>query len=147
IRHPQPLRLADVGRHPHSYGFPVGHPPMRTFLGVPVLVDEKPYGNLYLCDKAGGEHFTQADEDALVLLAGFAGLAIDHARRLHGSQERGDELERTVATLNATVQISRALAGATDLEAVLELAAKRGRALVSARTLVIELERGDQVVI
>ena len=54
IRDPKPLRLADVGSHPYSYGFPTGHPPMRTFLGVPILVADRPYGNLYLTKKEGG---------------------------------------------------------------------------------------------
>jgi GAF domain-containing protein len=81
ITHRVPLRLTDVGRHPHSYGFPLGHPPMHTFLGVPVRVSDRPWGNLYLTDKAGGQEVSQADEDSVVLLADFAGIAIDHARR------------------------------------------------------------------
>ena len=147
IVHPTPLRLADVGAHPHSYGFPPGHPPMRTFLGVPVEVAGVAFGNLYLTDKEGGGEFTQEDEDALVVLAEFAGVAIDHARRFTGSERRRGELQRTVETLDATVQISRALAGQTDLPTVLELVAKRGRALVSARALLIELHDGDELVV
>jgi len=81
IADPRPLRLADVGAHPHCYGFPSGHPPMKTFLGVPVLVAGKPFGNLYLTEKREGEEFTDEDEQALVRLAQFAGVAIDHARR------------------------------------------------------------------
>jgi signal transduction histidine kinase len=141
IRHPVPLRLPDVGAHPRSYGFPVAHPPMKSFLGAPVMVGSQPFGNLYLTDKRGGAEFTAADEESVVLLAEFAGIAIDHARRYSGSEARRRELQRTVDTLEATVQISRALGGQTDLGPVLELVAKRGRALVSARALVIELER------
>ena len=81
IAHPVPLRLADVGAHPHSYGFPPGHPPMKTFLGVPVLIRGVPFGNLYLTEKVDGEEFTEQDEETIVLLAEFAGVAIDHARR------------------------------------------------------------------
>jgi signal transduction histidine kinase len=147
IRDPVPLRCAEVGRHPRSYGFPVGHPPMTTFLGVPVLIRGEPFGNLYLTDKQGSGEFTDADEEALVVLAEFAGVAIDHARRYSGSEARRDELQRTVATLDATVQISRTLAGQTDLGSILELVAKRGRALVSARTLFIELERNGELVV
>ena len=139
IHEPAPLRLADVGRHPRSYGFPAGHPPMHTFLGVPVLVRGTPFGNLYLTEKAGGAQFSDADEQAVEVLAEFAGVAIDHARRYTGASERRDELERTVAALEATTQIARAVEGETDLEVVLELVAKRGRALVSARALLIEL--------
>src|SRR5947209_618102 len=63
IEDPSPLRLADVGDHPQSYGFPPGHPPMKTFLGVPVTVRGQAWGNLYLTDKEGGVEFTEADED------------------------------------------------------------------------------------
>ncbi len=147
IEEPVPLRLADVGRHPRSYGFPHGHPPMATFLGVPILVAGRPYGNLYLTEKAGGAEFDEGDEQAVAVLAEFASVAIDHARRYAGASERRDELERTVATLEATTQIAKAIGGETDPEIVLELVAKRGRALVSARTLLIELVRGDRLLI
>ena len=145
IRDPQPLRLKDVGSHPYSYGFPVGHPPMSTFLGVPVLVDGRPYGNLYLTEKRDGAEFSAEDEQAAVLLAEFAGIAIDHARRFTGSETQRLELERTVNALDATLQIARALSGQTEISSILELVAKRGRALVSARALVIELVIGDEL--
>ncbi|HEY6526503.1 MAG TPA: GAF domain-containing protein, partial [Solirubrobacteraceae bacterium] len=139
IRNPRPLRLADVGSHPHSYGFPVGHPPMRSFLGVPVMVEGEPSGNLYLTEKQSGREFTEDDEEAAVLLADFAGLAIDHARRFTCSEVLRVALQHTVDALAATIQIARAIGGETDLDAILSLVAKRGRALVSARVLVIEL--------
>jgi signal transduction histidine kinase len=145
IRSPEPLMIDDVGSHPYSYGFPVGHPPMRAFLGVPIVVDERPFGNLYLTEKSDGEAFTAGDRDAAILLADFAGLAIDHARQFAGSEQQRLELERTVAALDATIQIARALGGQTNLAAILELVAKRGRALVSARALVIELLDGAQL--
>lgn len=144
---PRPLRLADVGTHPHSYGFPAGHPPMTTFLGVPVLVAGEPYGNLYLTDKHQQAAFTEEDERALVRLAEFAGVAIDHARRYSRVEEQRSELGRTVQALDATVQIARAIGGETDLRKILELVAKRGRALVSARGLLIEQERAGQMVV
>jgi signal transduction histidine kinase len=139
IQRPVPLRVANVGEHPHSYGFPAGHPPMETFLGVPVLVAGEPFGNLYVTEKQDGSEFTHADEEALVLLAEFAGVAIDHARRYSGSETRRGELERTVNSLDAMVQISHAIGARTDLPRILELIAKRGRALIYARALVIEL--------
>jgi signal transduction histidine kinase len=142
-----PLRIGDVGDHPLCYGFPAAHPPMSSFLGVPIMVGGEPYGNLYLTEKARGEQFTAEDEQALVVLAEFAGVAVDHACRYTGASERTDELERTVATLEATTQIARALGGETDPEVVLELIAKRGRALVSARVLVIELVQGEELVV
>ena len=147
IVNPVPLRLADVGGHPHSYGFPVGHPTMRSFLGVPIIAAGEPFGNLYLADKQDAVGFDADDEAAAVLLADFAGVAIDHARRYTRADEQRVQLQRTVGALDATIQIARALGGETDLEAILELVAKRGRALVSARALVIELTRGDELVI
>jgi signal transduction histidine kinase len=145
IEDPAPLRIADVSAHPRSYGFPHAHPPMHSFLGVPILVAGAPFGNLYLTEKAGGGEFTEADEQAVAVLAEFAGVAIDHARRYTGAREHRDELQRTVDALEATTQIARAVGGETDPEVVLELVAKRGRALVSARVLLIELERGEEL--
>jgi signal transduction histidine kinase len=147
IAHPRPLRVADLGLHPRSYGFPLGHPPMRTFLGVPVSGDGEPFGNIYVTEKLDGDEFTAADEEALVVLAAFAGLAVDHARRYTGAETQRHDLERTVAALDASIQISRALGAETSLDAILELVAKRGRALVGARALLIEQLDGDQLVI
>jgi len=145
IEDPAPLRIAEVSAHPRSYGFPHAHPPMHSFLGVPILVADVPFGNLYLTEKTGADEFTEADEQAVAVLAEFAGVAIDHARRYTGTRDHRDQLQRTVDALEATTQIARAVGGETDPEVVLELVAKRGRALVSARALLIELERGDEL--
>jgi signal transduction histidine kinase len=118
---------------------------MRSFLGVPIVVAGQPYGNLYLTDTEGAGAFDEEDEHAATMFAQFAGVAIDHARRYTGSEESRLELQQTVSALDATIQIARALGGQTKLEAILELVAKRGRALVSARALVIELRRGDEL--
>lgn len=147
IADPAPLRLENVSAHPASYGFPPGHPPMRTFLGVPILIEGSPYGNLYLCDKAGEQPFTQQDEDAVLVLADLAGLAIDHARRYAGLQVRGAELERSVRALEATMEIAGALAGQSDVDVILQLVAERGRSLVSARMLAIEVQDGEELVV
>ncbi len=147
IRNPAPLRLADVSAYHRAYGFPAGHPPMRSFLGVPVFIGGRAYGNLYLTEKRGAEEFTEADEEAVVVLAEFAGLAIDHARRYSKSEASRMGLERSVAALDATVTIARTLAAQTDLGTILDLVAKRGRALVSARALAIELLDGAQLVV
>ena len=128
-----------------SYGFPVGHPPMSSFLGVPIMVGGQTYGHLYLTEKTHAAEFNEADERAVVLLADFAGLAIDHAERYSGSETQRRQLQQTNQALDATMQITRALGGETDLQAILELVAKRGRALVSARMLFIELLDGDQL--
>ena len=145
IRNPVPLRLTDIGDHPYSYGFPAGHPPMRSFLGVPVFVAGQPFGNLYLTERQGAEEFSDEDEEAAVLLAEFAGVAIDHASRFTESDRRLEEQRRRLSALDATIQIARAVGGETDLHAILELVAKRGRALVSARAVVIELLRDQEL--
>jgi signal transduction histidine kinase len=139
----RPLRLADVGSHPQSYGFPPGHPPMSTFLGVPIQIRGEAYGNLYLTEKAGGREFDEVDEEAVGLLSDIAGIAIDNARLYQRVESRREELERAVVGLEATTEIARAVGGETDLGRILELIAKRGRALVSARTVVILLEDGE----
>ena len=147
IRHPVPLRVADVGAHPRSYGFPLGHPSMRSFLAVPIVAGGLPFGSLYLTEKAGGGQFTDTDEESVITLASFAGVAIDHARRYASAAARRDELVRTVAAFEATTEMTRAVGGVTDLELILKLVAKRGRALVSARALLIELVDGSELVI
>jgi len=80
IDDPRPLRLADIASHPASSGFPDGHPPMRSFLGVPVRVRDEVFGNLYLTDKRGGGEFTEDDEAVLVALGAAAGVAVENAR-------------------------------------------------------------------
>jgi signal transduction histidine kinase len=147
IENPVPLRLGDVAAHAHSYGFPAEHPAMKTFLGVPVMVGGQPFGNLYLTEKAGGEEFSEDDERAVLRLAELAGVAIDHARRYTTVERQRAELKRTVDALDATIQVARALGGETDLERILNLVAKRGRALVSARALVIEHEHAGEMLI
>jgi signal transduction histidine kinase len=147
IENPAPLRLADVAAHPRFYGFPPGHPPMQSFLGAPITAGGRPFGNIYLTEKAGGGGFAEGDEEAITVLAELAGYAIDHARRYTTTSDRRDELERTVATLDATTQIALALGGETDLDTILKLVAERGRALVSARIVLIELRDREEFVV
>ncbi|HWV84418.1 MAG TPA: GAF domain-containing sensor histidine kinase [Capillimicrobium sp.] len=147
IQDPQLLRLHNVSDHPRSFGFPVGHPPMQSFLGVPVLVRGEAWGNLYLTDKEGADDFDEDDEDAIELLASWAGIAIDNARAYQAEQERRLELEAAVRALEATTAIARALGGETDLDRILELISKRARALVDARSVLILLDEGDELVI
>lgn len=147
IETPAPLRLSRVGDHPGSYGFPRGHPPMNSFLGVPVMIRGESFGNLYLTEKAGGE-FGEADEQAAVILAEWASIAIENARLYAAADERRTELERAVRGLEATIEIARAVGGETDLGRVLETIAKRARALVEARSLSVLLEdRGELEVV
>jgi signal transduction histidine kinase len=140
IRNPEPLRLHDVTEHPRSYGFPAGHPPMTSFLGVPVAVRGEAYGNLYLTDKAGGEDFTERDEHLLVVLSEWAAVAISNARLYESTEQRRIELERAVRGLEATATIARAVGFETELDRVLELIVKRGRAMSEARALLVLLE-------
>src|SRR3954449_13614405 len=147
IRDPRPLRLADVGTHPQSYGFPLAHPPMKTFLGVPIMIDGEAWGNLYLTEKAGGQQFSDEDEEATVILADWAAIAIANARLYRTVRERRDELERTIRGLETTTEVSRALGGVTDLDRVLELVVKRSRALIDARAAEIALLEGDEFVV
>jgi signal transduction histidine kinase len=146
ITDPRPLRLTDVGEHSRSFGFPLGHPPMHSFLGVPILIHGHAYGNLYLTEKQSGE-FDEEDENALVILADWAAIAIENARAYSDVAGRRNELERAVATLEATTEIGRALAGETDLERILELVVKRGRALTDARAALVMLESGGELVL
>lgn len=144
IRHPEPLRLHDVTAHPRSYGFPPQHPPMRTFLGVPIRVRGVVFGNLYLTDKEGGVDFDERDEESAIVLSDWAAIAIDNARLYTSLQSRHGELERAVRGLEATAVIARSVGAETDLERVLELVVKRGRALLEARSLVVVLEQGGR---
>jgi signal transduction histidine kinase len=146
IEKPQPLRLSNVGRHPSSYGFPAGHPVMRSFLGVPVVIRGHVWGNLYLTEKAGGD-FTEADEEAAVVLAEWAAIAIGNAKSYERSERRREEAERAFRGLEATRDVAIAIGGEIALEHVLELIAKRGRALVGARSLVIMLREGEELVV
>jgi two-component system, NarL family, sensor histidine kinase DevS len=147
IDSPQPLRIPAVGEHPKSYGFPPGHPPMASFLGVPVLVRGLVWGNLYLTEKAGGELFDAVDEESVVILAGWAAIAIDNARLYDAVAARRDELEQSARRLEASRTIAVALGAEMELDQVLELIVKRGRALVEARSLVILLREGDDLVV
>ncbi|MGA2757173.1 MAG: GAF domain-containing sensor histidine kinase [Solirubrobacteraceae bacterium] len=146
IREPKPLRLRDVSQHPESYGFPDGHPPMASFLGVPILIRGSVWGNLYLTEKDHGE-FTAEDEAAAMILADWAATAIENARLYHVSERRRAEQERAVRGLEAARDITIAVGSQTGLDRVLELIVKRGRALVDARSVVIMLCDGPDLVV
>lgn len=147
IDDPRPLRLSDVGQHPQSYGFPMGHPPMHSFLGVPIVVRGEGWGNLYLSEKGGGGEFTEEDEEAVVILAQWAATAIDNARLYEASENRREQLERAVRSLEAARDIADAISGASDIDRVFELIVKRGRALVNAQTVLIMLREGEELVV
>jgi two-component system, NarL family, sensor histidine kinase DevS len=145
IDHPVPMRLADVSQHASSCGFPAGHPRMHTLLGVPIRIRGEPWGNLYLAEKLEGE-FSAEDEEGIVILAEWAAIAIDNARTYETSEHRRQELEKAIRGLQATRDVAVAIGGDLALEHVLELIVKRGRALVGARSLVILLREGHELV-
>jgi signal transduction histidine kinase len=147
IDDPRTLRLADVGQHPQSYGFPTGHPDMRSFLGVPIVVRGEGWGNLYLTEKEGGGEFTAEDEEAAEVLAQWAAIAIDNARLYEHGERRRQQLERAVHSLEAARDIADAVSDVGDLARVFELIVERGRALVDARTVLIMLREGDELVV
>src|SRR4051794_4965701 len=147
IEEPAPLRLHDVGAHPKSYGFPPGHPEMRTFLGVPITIRGQAWGNLYLTEKEGGHDFDEADEASVVVLADWAAIAIENARLYEAVNSRRKVLEREARGFGATATIARGVGGETDLDRVLELIVKRGRALVEARSVLILLRQGDELTV
>jgi signal transduction histidine kinase len=124
ITEPYPLRIADLSRHPSSVGFPPNHPPMHSFLGVPVLVRGQVFGNLYLTEKGQGE-FTAEDEAILTALAGAAGIAIDNARLY----EQGEVRRRW---LSAVSDVRAALLDATSPAEALGLIAERVATLTEA---------------
>jgi signal transduction histidine kinase len=93
IRHPEPLRLTEISEHPASYGFPPGHPPMRSFLGVPIRVRDEVFGNIYLTEKRGVAEFDGEDETVLRTLAVAAGVAIENARLYKAARDRQQWLE------------------------------------------------------
>jgi signal transduction histidine kinase len=146
IEHPEPLRLTELADHPDSYGFPEGHPEMHGFLGVPVMIRGLAWGNLYLGEKEAGD-FTDRDEQAAVILADWAAVAIDNARRYETSERRREELERAVRSLQATRDAVEAIGSDVALENVLALIAERGRALVHARSVVIMLREDERLVV
>jgi signal transduction histidine kinase len=122
ITDPRPLRLPDLSRHPDSSGFPPNHPPMSSFLGVPVMVHGQVFGNLYLCDKIGGEPFSDIDEELCVALATAAGVAIDNAR-LHSRVSNlvlFEERDRIARDLHDTV-IQRLFGIGLNLQAVAQM--------------------------
>ncbi|MGW2517221.1 sensor histidine kinase [Streptomyces sp. NPDC001617] len=125
IRNPVPLRLTDLTRHPNSYGFPEHHPPMRTFVGVPIRVRDEVFGNLYLTEKRGGAGFDADDEAVLATLANAAGVAVDNARMYHDSRRRERWLE-------ALSEITRSLFAGTPVREVLHLIARRASEVADA---------------
>ncbi|WP_440106364.1 GAF domain-containing protein [Streptosporangium sp. H16] len=139
IKEPQTLRLAHISDHPASYGFPVGHPPMGSFLGVPVRVREEVFGNLYLTEKRGGGEFDAEDEAMVTALASAAGVAIENARLY-------EETRRREMWLQASAEVTTSLLSGVEPHEVLVLIARRAREMVGADVVAVLLpDEGGRV--
>ncbi|MEV6584036.1 GAF domain-containing protein [Streptomyces sp. NPDC051582] len=136
IRHPQPLRLSELSRHPASYGFPPHHPPMHTFLGVPIRVREDVFGNLYLTQKRGGADFDAEDEAVLSTLAVAAGIAIENARLF-------EEVRLRERWLEAGTYVTNSLLSGAGEEEVLAGMLERAQDITGADVGVFYLIGGD----
>ncbi|MFF0156170.1 GAF domain-containing protein [Streptomyces sp. NPDC005263] len=136
ISHPEPLRLAKISEHPSSYGFPSHHPPMNTFLGVPIRVRDQVFGNLYLTEKRGGLQFDEEDESVLATLAVAAGVAIDNARLYEESRLR----ERW---LRANAEITHSLMSGRARTEVLGLIAERAIEITGSALAAVALPMED----
>jgi signal transduction histidine kinase len=132
IDDPRPLRLADIAAHPASSGFPDGHPPMRGFLGVPVRVRDKVFGNLYLTDKRSGGGFTEDDEAVLVALGAAAGVAVENARLYEAAR-------RQQRWIQASAEVTTRLLSGSDPGAVLAGISRQARELSGADLCVLAL--------
>ena len=125
ISDPESLRLPDLGRHPASFGFPPEHPPMGTFLGVPIRVRDEAFGNLYLTEKRDGGEFTERDEDLMVALAAAAGIAIENARL-------GEETRRRERWLAASTEVTTSLLNGASAAETTRLVVEKATAIVDA---------------
>ncbi|MGW4560832.1 GAF domain-containing protein [Streptomyces sp. NPDC004561] len=136
IRHPEPLRLANLADHPASAGFPAGHPPMTGFLGAPIRVRDQVFGNLYLTNKRSGAEFDSDDEAVLRTLAAAAGVAIDNARLY-------DEAHRRQRWLAASNELTRSLLSGAEPAVVLESVAATVREMAGADLVTLAVPVGD----
>jgi signal transduction histidine kinase len=136
IEHPEPIRLSHLKDHPRSYGFPPNHPPMDSFLGVPVRIRGRVFGNLYLTEKQGGGDFTEQDEKLVLALASAAGFVIENARDYAQSERRRQWLE-------ATAQINDALQPPVRLDDALRQIAIGARRVSGASAVAVVRRAGD----
>jgi signal transduction histidine kinase len=137
IKDPRPLRLADVGSAELASGFPAGHPPMSTFVGVPIRVREEVYGNLYLTEKRGGGQFDEEDESLLIALATAAGVAIENARLY-------DEARRQQRWLGASTDVTRMLLSGASPRDALEMITQTALEMSGADLVVLALPTADR---
>jgi signal transduction histidine kinase len=138
IKEPRTLRLSDIAEHPESYGFPAGHPPMHSFLGVPIRVREEVFGNLYLTEKRSGD-FDEEDEAIVVALATAAGVAIENARLY-------EETRRRERWLEISSELTTALLSGVDPHQVLGTLAERALRMTDADLVTVTFPAGEHEV-
>jgi signal transduction histidine kinase len=143
----RPLRLADIGSDPRSVGFPPNHPPMRSFLGVPVIAGGSVFGNLYLTEKAEGGEFTDADEAVAIMLAAQAGAAIQNARLFAEAREHAQALERAWTELSSVDELLGAILSGAARDEVLQLLAEQAVRVVPAAVMGIALPEDDRTML
>lgn len=136
IKEPQTLRLSDIRDHPESYGFPDGHPPMSSFLGVPIRVRNEVFGNLYLTEKSEGRDFDEQDEMIVNALATAAGVAIENARLYAETRQRE-------IWLDASSELTRALLSGSEPGEALRLVAARAREMSEAEVVAVAVPAED----
>ncbi len=136
ISDPKPLRLADIKDHPESFGFPAGHPPMKTFLGTPIRIRGEVYGNLYLTEKLGGGQFDAEDEAVLVALAAAAGVAIENARLY-------DQARRQERWLSATAEVTRHLLSGAEPGDALSMITDKALDMTGADIVMVTMPVAD----
>ena len=137
ITDPRPLRLADMASHPQSSGFPAGHPPMTSFLGVPIRIRDEVYGNLYLTGKRGGAAFGEEDETLVTALSAAAGVAIENARLF-------DEAHRQQQWLAASSEVTRRLLAGARVDEVLSFVTEQTLQMTAADLVVLALPDADR---
>jgi signal transduction histidine kinase len=136
ITHPRPLRLPEISGCPESFGFPDGHPPMKTFLGAPVLIRDEVFGNLYLTEKAGDGEFDEEDEAVLIVLAAAAGVAIENARLY-------EEARRQQRWLRASADVAQRLLSGAGTDEVLALVTRKALEISGADLVALALPVGN----
>jgi signal transduction histidine kinase len=136
ITDPKPLRIADLGAHALSSGFPAGHPPMTSFLGVPIRIRDEVYGNLYLTEKRDGRQFDEEDEAVLIALAAAAGVAIENARLY-------DEARRQQRWLAASAEVTRTLLSGADASDALAMVTAKSLEISGADLVALALPTPD----
>lgn len=137
IEEPKLIRLDDISRHPASVGFPLHHPPMRTFLGVPVRIRDEVFGNLYLTEKADGQPFSDDDEVLVQALAAAAGIAVDNARLFEEARTRE-------AWIEATRDIGTQMLAGADPAMVFRLIAEEALTLMAGAATLVAVPLDDE---